>query len=95
MQIMRSRKYGTTQVSPTDERDNKIIVTDIRCFIHENYNSWDKEIHNIAQAIRVTKHDVTGYSPTFLKTEINLQPLFLFRKKHRELMTFINYLNCM
>lgn len=54
------------------ERANKVIVTAIRCYIHENHNTWDREIFKIAQAIRITKHDVTGYSPAFLNFARNV-----------------------
>lgn len=48
------------------ERVNRVIVTTIRCYIHENHKHWDLNIYKIAQAIRVSKHDVTEYSPAFL-----------------------------
>lgn len=54
------------------ERVNKVIVTTIRCFIHDNHKTWDSEIFKIAQAIRTAKHDVTGYSPAFLNFARNV-----------------------
>lgn len=53
------------QINPT-ERVNKTIVTAIRSFIHENHNTWDQNIHQIAQAIRLARHEVTGFSPSYL-----------------------------
>ncbi|KAJ8974621.1 hypothetical protein NQ317_010772 [Molorchus minor] len=48
------------------ERVNRIIVTAIRSYIHGNHKTWDVSIYKVAQAIRLAKHDVTGYSPAFL-----------------------------
>lgn len=48
------------------ERANKVIVTAIRCYIHDNHKTWDCEIHKISQAIRLAKNDITGFSPAFL-----------------------------
>lgn len=48
------------------ERVNKVIVTALRCYIHDNHKTWDSSIFKVAQAIRISKHDVTGYSPAFL-----------------------------
>lgn len=54
------------------ERTNKVIVTSLRCYIHENHKNWDLHIHKVAQAIRTAKHDVTGYSPSFLNFARNI-----------------------
>ena len=48
------------------ERVNKVIVSTIRCYIHDNHKDWDKSIYKIAQAINSAKHDVTGHTPNFL-----------------------------
>lgn len=48
------------------ERVNKSIVTAIRSFAHENHRTWDEEVYKIAQAIRLSKHEVTEQSPSFL-----------------------------
>lgn len=48
------------------ERANKVIVTALRSYVHDNHKDWDVNIHQIAQAMRVAKHDVTGYAPAFL-----------------------------
>lgn len=53
------------QINAT-ERQNRVIVTAIRSYIKENHKNWDGSIHKVAQAIRLAKHDVTGYSPAFL-----------------------------
>lgn len=53
------------QVNHT-ERVNRVIVTALRSYIHENHKTWDTNIFEIAQAIRLAKHDVTEYSPAFL-----------------------------
>lgn len=47
------------------ERNNKTVGTAIRCYIKE-HKDWDKEIHKIRQAINTAKHEVTGFSPSFL-----------------------------
>lgn len=48
------------------ERTNKVIVTSLRAYIHGNHKTWDSCIYKVTQAIRLAKHDVTGYSPAFL-----------------------------
>lgn len=53
------------QVNPT-ERVNKTIVTAIRSYIQGNHKSWDENIQKIAQAIRLGKHEVTKFSPSYL-----------------------------
>ncbi|CAH2009085.1 unnamed protein product [Acanthoscelides obtectus] len=62
--IWYSARY-TPQVNPT-ERVNRTIVTAIRSYIKDSHKTWDESIHQIAQAIRLAKHEVTGYSPSFL-----------------------------
>lgn len=54
------------------ERTNKVIVTAVRSYVHENHKIWDASIHKVAQAIRLAKHDVTGYSPSFLNFARNV-----------------------
>ncbi|KAK9887659.1 hypothetical protein WA026_023780 [Henosepilachna vigintioctopunctata] len=53
------------QINPT-ERVNRTITTAIRSFIQDNHKHWDQNIHQIAQAIRLAKHEVTSFSPSFL-----------------------------
>lgn len=48
------------------ERVNKVIITAIASYIKDSHKTWDENIHHIAQAIRLAKHDVTGFSPSFL-----------------------------
>lgn len=54
------------------ERVNKVIVTSIRSYISNNHQTWDMSIHKVAQAIRLAKHDVTGYPPSFLVFSRNI-----------------------
>lgn len=53
------------QVNPC-ERVNRTLTTAIRSYIKENQKTWDTVIFKVAQAIRLAKHEVTGYSPSFL-----------------------------
>lgn len=49
------------------ERVNKVIGTALASYIKNNdHRSWDIEIFKVAQAIRTSQHEVTGYSPAFL-----------------------------
>lgn len=48
------------------ERVNRDIVRCIRSYIHDNHKDWDLCIHKVTQAIRTAKHEVTGYTPSFL-----------------------------
>jgi len=48
------------------ERVNRVVVTAISSFLHENHRAWDQELPKIAQALRLAKHEATGYSPAFL-----------------------------
>ncbi|KAJ8927358.1 hypothetical protein NQ314_020133 [Rhamnusium bicolor] len=54
------------------ERVNRVIVTAIRSYVHENHQKWDTSIYQVAQAIRLAKHDVTGYPPAFLNFARNI-----------------------
>lgn len=54
------------------ERCNRVILTAIRSYIHGNHKTWDASIHKVAQAIRLAKHDVSGYSPSFLTLARNI-----------------------
>lgn len=47
------------------ERYNKTIGTTIRCYIRE-HKDWDKNIFQIRQAMNTAKHEITGYTPSFL-----------------------------
>jgi len=62
--IWYNAKYHA-QVNHT-ERVNRTIITAIRSYIHENHRTWDQSIHQVAQAIRLAKHEVTGFTPVFL-----------------------------
>lgn len=48
------------------ERVNKSIVTAIRSYCHEDHKSWDEALPQIAQAIRLSQHEVTESPPSFL-----------------------------
>lgn len=48
------------------ERTNRIIKTALRSFVKDNHRLWDVNLAKIAQAIRTSVHEVTGYSPAFL-----------------------------
>lgn len=62
--IFYNAKYHA-QINHT-ERVNRTIITAIRSYIHENHKTWDQSIYQVAQAIRLASHDVTGLSPSFL-----------------------------
>lgn len=47
------------------ERNNRTVGTAIRCYINE-HNQWDRELPKIRQAINTARHEVTGFSPSFL-----------------------------
>ena len=49
------------------ERVNQTLITAIRSYIHENHKTCDQSIFQVAQAIRLASHDITGFSPSFLK----------------------------
>lgn len=53
------------QVNPT-ERVNRVIGTALASFIRQDHKTWDEEVYKIAQAIRTSVHEVTGFSPAFL-----------------------------
>lgn len=47
------------------ERSNRTIGTAIRSYVQE-HKFWDKHLAEIQQAINTAKHEVTGYTPSFL-----------------------------
>lgn len=55
----------TPQANHT-ERVNKSIVTAIRSYCFSDHRTWDVELQKIAQAIRLSKHEVTEFPPSFL-----------------------------
>lgn len=59
--------------NPT-ERVNRVIVTAIRCALNQrkDHKDWDESVHQIAQAIRVSVHDSTGFSPYFINFGRNM-----------------------
>lgn len=48
------------------ERVNKVLISAISSYLHDNHREWDENIYKIQQAIRLSKHDSTGYTPAFL-----------------------------
>lgn len=49
------------------ERVNKVLTTCIRSFIRDSsHKNWDENLHQVAQAIRLSKHEVTGFTPAYL-----------------------------
>ena len=48
------------------ERVNRVVIKCISSYIHDNHRAWDENIYKIQQAIRLSKHDVTGQTPAFL-----------------------------
>lgn len=54
-----------SQVNPT-ERINKVIGTTLGAFIKNDHKLWDENVYKIAQAIRTSQHEVTGFTPAFL-----------------------------
>lgn len=54
------------------ERVNRVILTAVRSYVNENHKNWDSSIYQVAQAIRLAKHEVTGYSPAFLNFARNI-----------------------
>lgn len=53
------------QVNPT-ERVNRVLVTAISSYIKDNHQVWDENLPEIAQALRLAKHDTTQISPAYL-----------------------------
>lgn len=47
------------------ERTNRTIGTGIRCYVRA-HKDWDKDLHKIQQAVNTAKHEVTGFTPSFL-----------------------------
>lgn len=56
------------------ERVNRVIVTAIRCSLNreKDHRDWDKDVHQIAKAIRTNVHESTGFSPYFLNFGRNM-----------------------
>lgn len=48
------------------ERVNRVIGTSIRSYIKDDQRDWDKEIQNIASALRSSVHEITKFSPSYL-----------------------------
>jgi len=47
------------------ERCHLSLVTSLRCYV-KDHKDWDKELAKVRQAINTAKHEVTGFSPSFL-----------------------------
>lgn len=47
------------------ERYNATLETALRCYVKE-HKDWDKELAKVRQALNTAKHEVTGFSPSFL-----------------------------
>lgn len=54
-----------SQVNPT-ERTNRVVLTAMSSYIKDDHRSWDENIFKIAQAINLSKHEVTAHAPAFL-----------------------------
>lgn len=54
------------------ERVNRVITTAIRSFIRDSQKDWDRSIFKICQAIRLSRHEVTGITPAFLTFSRNV-----------------------
>lgn len=48
------------------ERSHRVVKTAIRSYVANNHRDWDKNLQQIAQAIRTSVHQVTGLAPSFL-----------------------------
>lgn len=48
------------------ERNNRTIGTAIGCYIDGNHKTWDKKLPKIRSAINTAKHEITGYSLSYL-----------------------------
>lgn len=48
------------------ERINRVLKTMLRCYVSDNHRLWDKHLHQVASAIRSSKHEVTGMTPNFI-----------------------------
>lgn len=48
------------------ERINRTIGTAIRSYINKDQRKWDDHIFHIQNAINTAKHEVTGYTPSFV-----------------------------
>lgn len=53
------------QSNPT-ERVNRVIKTMLCCYVGDNHRTWDKELQQIACAIRTAKHESTQLTPCFI-----------------------------
>ncbi|KAJ8971896.1 hypothetical protein NQ314_000509 [Rhamnusium bicolor] len=53
------------QVNPT-KRVKRVLVTAISSYILDNQRVWDENLPEIAQALRLAKHDFTQVSPAYL-----------------------------
>jgi transposase InsO family protein len=76
-----AERYGVQQIKYNaryhpqhnhTERINRIIITAISSYIHENHRVWDENIHKVTHAINTAQHEVTGYSPAFLNLARNI-----------------------
>ncbi|CAH1381955.1 unnamed protein product, partial [Tenebrio molitor] len=47
------------------ERSNRTVGTAIRSYV-DTHDNWDAEIPKIQHAINTARHEITGFSPTFL-----------------------------
>lgn len=48
------------------ERVNKTVGTAIHNYIGKNQRMWNEQVHQIQYALKNSKHEVTGYSPSFV-----------------------------
>lgn len=48
------------------ERVNRTVGTAIRSYISNNHKKWDEHLYHIQRAINSARHEVTGYTPSFL-----------------------------
>lgn len=48
------------------ERVNRVVLSAISSYLRDNHRLWDVNLPKINQAIRLARHESTGFSPAFL-----------------------------
>ncbi|KAG5886535.1 hypothetical protein JTB14_002032 [Gonioctena quinquepunctata] len=59
------------RANPT-ERVNRVIKTMLSMYVSENHRIWDEHIHEIACAIRTSRHETTKLTPYFVNFGRNM-----------------------
>jgi hypothetical protein len=76
-ELLHIHKSRTTPYRPSAngqvERCNRTLMATVRCFIGKNQRSWDKNIPQLAGALRSSVNRSTGYTP--FATPLRIDPL--------------------